>query len=68
MIPPPADRLIDLADRAPIVGLVLREALCRVARPHLRRGDVRDVDTIWVVTTSTGKDKLTVQAFGRLDL
>jgi len=30
--------------------------------------DVRDVDTIWVVTTSTGKDKLTVQALGRLDL
>ena len=30
--------------------------------------DVRDVDTIWVVATSTAKDKLTVQAFGRLDL
>ena len=26
------------------------------------------VDTIWVVVTSTAKDKLTVQAFGRLDL
>ena len=26
------------------------------------------VDTIWVVATSTAKDKLNVQAFGRLDL
>ena len=26
------------------------------------------VDTIWVVVTSTAKDKLTAQAFGRLDL
>ena len=30
--------------------------------------DVRDVDMIWVVATSTGKGKLNVKAFGRLGI